>query len=124
MIMGIARGDLLEQAGLGVPTTFEELMQVCEATHDQEGVAAFVADKLHHWNWIPYLMGHGGTVFRDPPDDLMPTLDTPEAAEAAEYYANLLTSYGPSGCCRSPTTRRCGPSSPAAPTSGPRRSAG
>jgi multiple sugar transport system substrate-binding protein len=27
----------------------------------------------------------------------MPTLDTPEAAEAAEYYANLLTSYGPSG---------------------------
>ena len=65
--------------------------------HDQEGVAAFVADKLHHWNWIPYLMGAGGSVFRDAPDDLMPTLDTPEAAESAEYYANLLVKYGPSG---------------------------
>jgi multiple sugar transport system substrate-binding protein len=97
MIMGIARGDLLEQVGVAVPTSFEELMQVCEAVHGQERVAAFVADKLHHWNWIPYLMGFGGTVFRDPPGDLMPTLDTPEAAEAAEYYANLLTTYGPSG---------------------------
>ena len=59
-------------------------MQVCEATNKQEGVAAFVADKLHHWNWIPYLMGYGGGVFRDPPDDLMPILDTAEAAESAE----------------------------------------
>jgi multiple sugar transport system substrate-binding protein len=97
MIMGMARGDLLERAGVGVPTTFEELAQVCEATHNQDGVAAFVADKLHHWNWIPYLMGQGGGVFRAPPDDLMPVLDTPEAATSAEYYAKLLTSYGPSG---------------------------
>jgi multiple sugar transport system substrate-binding protein len=42
-------------------------------------------------------MGHGGGVFRGPPGDLMPILDTPDAAEAAEYYANLLTTYGPSG---------------------------
>ena len=52
--------------------------QVCEAIDEQEGVAAFVADKLHHWNWIPYLMGFGGGVFRDPPTDLLPTLDTAE----------------------------------------------
>jgi multiple sugar transport system substrate-binding protein len=97
MIMGIARGDLLDQAGVAVPTTFEELTAVCDAVHNKERVAAFVADKLHHWNWIPYLMGYGGGVFRDPPGDLMPTLDTPEAAEAAEYYAHLLTTYGPSG---------------------------
>jgi multiple sugar transport system substrate-binding protein len=97
MIMGMARGDLVEAAGLAPPETFEDLVSVCEATHKQAGVAAFVADKLHHWNWIPYLMGHGGTVFRDPPGDLMPTLDTPEAATAAEYYAGLLTAFGPSG---------------------------
>ncbi len=97
MIMGIGRADLLDKAGVAVPTTFDELVTVCEAVHKQDGVNAFVADKLHHWNWIPYLMGHGGTVFRDPPADLMPTFDTPEAATAAEYYANLLTTYGPSG---------------------------
>jgi multiple sugar transport system substrate-binding protein len=97
MITGMARGDLIEQAGLQPPATFDDLVTVCEAVHRKEGCAAFVADKLHHWNWIPYLMGMGGTVFRDPPGDLMPTLDTPEAAKAAEYYAKLLTEYGPSG---------------------------
>lgn len=97
MIMAMSRGDLIEQAGLSAPTTFEELIRVCEAVHRQEGVAAFVADRLHHWNWIPYLMGFGGQVFRAPPEDLMPVLDTAEAAEAAEWYANLLATYGPPG---------------------------
>jgi len=97
MISGAARGDLIQAAGMDLPETFDDLIAVCEAVHRKEGVSAFVADKLHHWNWIPYLMGFGGGVFRDPPGDLMPTLDTPEAAEAAEFYANLLTSYGPSG---------------------------
>lgn len=97
MIMGIGRGDLLDEAGVGVPETFEDLEAVCRAIHNQDRVAAFVADKLHHWNWIPYLMGFGGGVFEAPPENLMPTLNTPEAAEAAEYYAHILTDYGPSG---------------------------
>ena len=97
MLMAAARGDLIEAAGLQMPTTFAELMQVCQAVNNKEGVAAFVADRLHHWNWIPYLMGFGGNVFRDPPDDLLPTFDTPEAANAAEYYARLITEMSPPG---------------------------
>jgi len=53
MIMSAARGDLLEQKGLGMPTTFDELLNVCEMTKGMERVAPFTADKLHHWNWIP-----------------------------------------------------------------------
>ena len=51
----------------------------------------------NHWGWtfIPFLQGFGGNVFRNPPDDLMPTLDTPEAVEAAEFFAKLINSYGP-----------------------------
>ncbi|MCP4305787.1 MAG: extracellular solute-binding protein, partial [bacterium] len=60
-------------------------------------MAAFTADKLHHWNWIPYLMGYGGHVFKDPPGNLTPTWDTLEAAAAADYYGNLLSTYGPPG---------------------------
>jgi hypothetical protein len=67
MIMGASRGDLIEKAGLRLPETFEQLVQVCEATNNKDGVSAFVADRLHHWNWIPYLMGYGGRVFKDPP---------------------------------------------------------
>ena len=36
-------------------------------------------------------------VFKDPPGNLTPTWDTPEAATAAEYYGNLITKYGPPG---------------------------
>ena len=97
MIMGAARGDLIERAGMKMPTTFEELSRVCEAVHNKDNCAAFVADKLHHWNLIPYLMGYGGKVFRGPPDDLFPMIDTREAIAAADWYANLLVKYGPSG---------------------------
>lgn len=97
MIMGAARGDLLDQAGVKMPATFDELTKVCDATNKKDNVAAFVADKLHHWNMIPYLMGFGGTVFRGPPDDLHPMLDSDEAIAAADWYASLLGKYGPSG---------------------------
>jgi len=97
MITSAARYDLIEKAGLGMPKTFDELIKVCDAVHNKENVAAFTADKLHHWNWIPYLMGMGGTVFKAPPENLTPTLNTPQAAKSAEWYANLLMKYGPDG---------------------------
>jgi multiple sugar transport system substrate-binding protein len=97
MLMAAARGDLIEKAGLKMPTTFDELMKVCETINGKEGVAAYVADRLHHWNFIPYLMGFGGKVFRNPPDDLMPAFDTAEGARAAEYFARLVTEMSPPG---------------------------
>jgi len=97
MIMGVSRADIIEKEGLKLPTTFDELVTVCKAIHNKEGVKAFVADKLHHWNFPPYLMGFGGQIFKDPPGNLTPTLDTPEVAEAADYYANLLRNYSPDG---------------------------
>jgi multiple sugar transport system substrate-binding protein len=97
MIQSAARYDLIEKAGLAMPKTFDELIKVCDATHGKDGVAAFTADKLHHWNWIPYLMGMGGGVFKAPPENLTPTLATPQAAQSGEWYANLLMKYGPDG---------------------------
>ena len=80
------------------PTTFDELIKVCDATHGKDGVAAFTADKLHHWNWIPYLMGEGGGVFKAPPENLTPTLrHAAGRASRREWYANLLMKYGPDG---------------------------
>ena len=97
MILSAARNDVLDDAGLALPTTYDEMVKVAEATRGVKGVAPFVADKLHHWNWPPYLMGFGGQVFRDSPTDLFPLLDSPEAVAAAEWYANLLIEYGPEG---------------------------
>ena len=92
-----ARYDLIEKAGFKMPDTCDEMLRMLKAIHDKEGVKGFVVDNHHGWGWIPYLQGFGGNVFRNPPDDLMPTLDTPEAIEAAEWYANVLRTYGPDG---------------------------
>src|SRR5436190_2470188 len=56
-----------------------------------------VSFQLNHWNLPPYMQGFGGNVFRKPPSDIMPALNTPEAIQAVEYYANLLKNYAPRG---------------------------
>ncbi len=97
MLMAASRADLLDRAGLSMPTSFDGLQAACEAMQGKEGMSAFVADRLHHWNWIPYLMGMGGGIFRNPPENLTPTLATPEAIASAQWYADLLAKFGPSG---------------------------
>jgi multiple sugar transport system substrate-binding protein len=42
-------------------------------------------------------MGMGGRIFKDPPGNLTPVLATPEAIRAAQWYAELLSKFGPSG---------------------------
>jgi multiple sugar transport system substrate-binding protein len=91
------RYDLIQKAGLKMPETFDDILRVLKAVHDKEGIKGFVTENHYGWSWIPYLQGFGGNVFRNPPDDLMPVLNTPEAIEAADYFANLLRTYGPDG---------------------------
>ena len=97
MITSAARYDLIEKAGLGMPKTFDELIKVCDAVHNKENVAAFTADKLHHWNWIPVPDGRGRGGVQGAAGE--PDADAQHAAgrASAEWYANLLMKYGPDG---------------------------
>ena len=92
-----ARYDLLQANGLGMPDTFDELERTAGIVHKKDGVDGFLTD--NHWGfWYPPLLqGYGGNVFRAPPDDLMPTLDTPEAIHAADQLARIVSKYGPPG---------------------------
>jgi multiple sugar transport system substrate-binding protein len=91
------RSDLIDKAGLKLPDTFDDIVTMAKATNDKDGTKPFVIENHFGWSWISYLQGFGGNVFRNAPDDLMPTLDTPEAAEAADFLANLINSYSPEG---------------------------
>jgi multiple sugar transport system substrate-binding protein len=96
--MAIAtRYDLLQQAGLEMPDTFDDLEKAAAAMHRKDGVDGFLTD--NHWGfWYPpFLQGYGGDVFRNAPDDLMPTLNTPEAITAAEQLARIVGKFGPPG---------------------------
>ncbi len=97
MLMGLSRMDLMEKKGLQIPKTFTELQQVCAEINGTDNVNGIVSFQLHHWCLPPYIQGFGGTIFRNPPADIMPTLNTPQAIEAVEFYANLLKNYAPKG---------------------------
>src|SRR4051794_28541840 len=97
LISASSRFDLVQAAGLQYPDTTDDLVKVLRAVNKKEKVAGFVADNHYGWTFVPYLHAFGGDVFRKAPDDLFPTLDTPEAIAAGEYYANLLRELGPDG---------------------------
>ncbi|MEJ8845612.1 ABC transporter substrate-binding protein [Variovorax rhizosphaerae] len=97
LLTASSRFDLVQKAGLAFPDTTDDLVKVLRAVNKKERVAGFVADNHYGWTFVPYLHAFGGDVFRKAPDDLFPTLDTPEAIAAGEYYANLLKEFGPDG---------------------------
>jgi multiple sugar transport system substrate-binding protein len=97
LLSGSSRFDLVKAAGFAYPETTDDLVKVLRAVNKKERVAGYVADNHYGWTFVPYLQAFGGNVFRAPPDDLFPTLDTPEAIAAAEYYANLISEFGPDG---------------------------
>jgi multiple sugar transport system substrate-binding protein len=96
-VMTVARPDLIRQAGLKIPETYDELIKVLAAVNDKDNVKAFVTHRTHHWMWVHFMQGFGGDVFKDPPENLTPTLDSPPSIQAAEFYANILRSYCPEG---------------------------
>jgi multiple sugar transport system substrate-binding protein len=91
------RSDLLQAAGGAMPDTFDDLERIAGLVHKKDGVDGFLTD--NHWGfWYPQLLhAYGGDIFRNAPDDLMPTLNSPEAIAAAEQLARIVTKFGPAG---------------------------
>jgi multiple sugar transport system substrate-binding protein len=100
-LMAAGRGDLMDKAGLangGIPDTFTELQENCARLKALDpSVAPFINDTTHHVDYPIYLMGNGGKIFKDAPNNLTPVLDQPVAAEAADIYGGLLRDMGPKG---------------------------
>lgn len=97
VIGAAARYDLVKDAGLAFPDTADDLLSALKAVHRKDRVSGFVTDNHYGWTFPPYLQAFGGDVFRNAPDNLFPTLDTPEAIAAADYFARLLREFGPDG---------------------------
>jgi len=97
MMAAAPRYDIMQQAGFALPGTFAQMPKMLAAVNNKDGLPGFVTENHYGWTFIGYLQGYGGNIFRNPPHDLMPVLDTPEAVEAADFFCNLLRSYGPKG---------------------------
>ncbi len=91
------RTDLFEKAGYAkFPETFEALREAAAKIHSRE-TAGFVTEDNLHWIFPNWLLSYGGGFFANPPSDLTPTFDTPEALRAAELFTTMLSKYSPPG---------------------------
>lgn len=92
------RADLLEEAGIEVPTTLEELEAAAAALHNPDerfyGIAMRGARVPMVTQLSSFLYSYGAD-FQD--EDGNAAIDTPEAIEAYEFYGKLLRDYGPPG---------------------------
>lgn len=95
------RKDLLEAAGCQVPTNFDELWDVASKIHSKETAGIALRGQrgsgMNIYTWTQFFRGFGGEFFVDFPNDMTPTVNTPEAIEATKYYAEILQNYGPQG---------------------------
>ncbi len=92
------RKDLLEEAGIEVPQTLEELEAAAAALHDPDnGVYGIVLRGQRSaavTQFSSFLYSFGGQWIDEEGNS---AIGTPEALQAYEYYGGLLRNYGPPG---------------------------
>jgi ABC-type glycerol-3-phosphate transport system substrate-binding protein len=96
----IYRRDKLEEAGLEVPQTFDALGEALAAIHAPEDFYGWVMRTEPNGVHFPlpiWIQGYGGNIFRDPPNDLTPTLNTAEALAGVEDLTSKIMQYSIAG---------------------------
>lgn len=92
------RTDLLEQAGIEVPKTLDDLEDAIAELNDPENGLYGIAMRGSRVPLVTqlssFLYSFGGD-FQD--EDGNATIDSPEAVEAFQFYGDLLRNYGPPG---------------------------
>ena len=89
------RKDLISKP----PDTFDELLETAKRVHSP-AVAGYMPAGKAGLNWVfpTFLYGFGGKFFANPPTDLRPELASPQATQAADYWAGrLIRQYGVPG---------------------------
>lgn len=93
------RTDVFEEHGIdSPPETFAELMEVSRQIHGDDIAAIAMRGSRDRYGvmWPFPMIAHsfGARFVKDYPEDMHPTVDSPEMIEGAEYYAELLRNYG------------------------------
>ena len=97
------RKDVFEKYGIeSVPETFDELIEVLDTIQGDPdvypiGMRGQRGAGMNIYTWTQVFRGFGGDFFVDFPNDMTPTVNTPEAIAATEFYAELINKYGPPG---------------------------
>ncbi|MGE0314356.1 MAG: extracellular solute-binding protein [Lautropia sp.] len=95
------RMDLYRSAGLEPPKTYDELIANAAKLHQPPKVYGMVPRGARSasdisYDWMPFLHGHGGGIFKDEKaGDFTVTLNSEAGLKALDVYLKLASSYGP-----------------------------
>lgn len=96
------REDVLEAAGVEVPETWADMLEIAPlVTNDEHSAIALRAVPGQGFNMFIFPMvmrAYGGNFFADyEGGDLTPAINSPENIEALKIYVELINEYGPAG---------------------------
>jgi multiple sugar transport system substrate-binding protein len=94
------RGDLLQQAGIAPPKTWNDVMAACTKLAKAPSMYGFVArgEKGNgiRYDWQSVMLAEGAQVVKNPEaGDYTVTINSPQAKAALDLYADLLKKCGP-----------------------------
>ena len=94
------RADLLKQAGLAPPKTWNDVLAVCAKLGDPPKMYGFVArgEKGNgiRYDWQSVMLAEGASVVKDPAaGDYTVTINSAQARKALDLYIDLLKRCGP-----------------------------
>ena len=95
--------DIFEAAGIdSPPTTYDELLEMAPLLHSDDVplIALRGNPPAAHgniWHFNSFFHGEGAKFFVDFPNDLTPTVNSPEAIRALTNFVTLKNNYGPEG---------------------------
>ncbi|MFC6487004.1 ABC transporter substrate-binding protein [Nitratireductor sp. GCM10026969] len=92
------RKDLLDEAGIDVPTTLDEMIAAAEALNNPPEYYGWAnrgqrGSGMNVWTWIPFFLANGGE-WTD--DDGVPQLNSAAAVKGTEQFVGLFD-YAPPG---------------------------
>ncbi len=94
------RGDVLEEKGLEVPVTFDDVLANCKVLHNPPDAYGYLqrgqkGDSIYY-DFMAYLLAYGGSIEKDPANgDFTVTINSPEAKAALDKYIEVGRTCGP-----------------------------
>ena len=94
------RADVLKQANLDVPKTWNDVMTACTKLNDPPKTYGFVVrgekGNSIRYDWQSVMLAEGASVVKDPAaGDYTVTINSPQAKAALDLYIDLLKKCGP-----------------------------
>jgi multiple sugar transport system substrate-binding protein len=93
------RSDLYDEAGLEPPVTWADVRAACDLLQGPELYGMVMRTERGNairFDWMPFMLGHGARIVADPENgDFTVTVNSAEAKEALDLFAELANECGP-----------------------------